>query len=247
MDYDSTTVPERYAVARSMSPTTLNQWLNAIADSLVPESPSDILDLGCGTGRFTRGLRERFSAHVTGIDPSIRMLSQAMRAQGIHYVQACAEALPLSSATVDLILLSMVWHHLRDRNAAATEMCRVLKRGGHLTIRTSTRETLDSCLYLKFFPEALRINEDMLPSRDALLGWANRHSLVLLRHECLVQELDSSPASYCERIQKRGMSDLATLTDAEFAYGLAALRNHCQTLSPSQPVRSSLDLFVFRL
>ena len=36
-----------------------------------------ILDLRCGTGRFTNALAEHFGAEVIGLDPSVRMLEQA--------------------------------------------------------------------------------------------------------------------------------------------------------------------------
>jgi len=40
-------------------------------------SSKRILDLGCGTGRFSAALRARFEAEVIGIDPSKKMLEQA--------------------------------------------------------------------------------------------------------------------------------------------------------------------------
>ena len=36
-----------------------------------------VIDLGCGTGRFSELLAAHFSAQVIGIDPSLKMLDQA--------------------------------------------------------------------------------------------------------------------------------------------------------------------------
>ena len=81
-------------------------------------SISTILDLGCGTGRFSEGLANRFGARVVGIDPSEKMLDQARRKRqrnSIHYERGTAEAIPLADGTVDMIFMSMSFHHFRDR------------------------------------------------------------------------------------------------------------------------------------
>jgi hypothetical protein len=39
-----------------------------------------------------------------GIDPSRRMLSQAPRTRGVHYLQASAEAIPLLDGTIDMVV-----------------------------------------------------------------------------------------------------------------------------------------------
>jgi SAM-dependent methyltransferase len=57
-----------------------------------------VIDLGCGTGRFSEVLAAHFGAHVIGVDPSEKMVDQARRkpATGnVDYRQGTAEALPL--------------------------------------------------------------------------------------------------------------------------------------------------------
>ena len=69
-------------------------------------SISTILDLGCGTGRFSEGLATRFRARVVGVDPSQKMLDQARRklqGNGIHYQRGTGEAIPLVDGAVDMI------------------------------------------------------------------------------------------------------------------------------------------------
>ena len=41
---------------------------------------STVLDLGCGTGRFSEGLATRSNANVVGVDPSRTMLAEAVEA-----------------------------------------------------------------------------------------------------------------------------------------------------------------------
>src|SRR5690348_16249096 len=79
MDYDKSDIAKVYDAARRLSPEGLALWLDLLAKHVPPGTPR-IVDLGCGTGRFTRALADHFIAHVTAVDPSEKMLEQA-RAQ----------------------------------------------------------------------------------------------------------------------------------------------------------------------
>ena len=76
-DYDKTDIPAGYDRARDHGPEMLNLWMHAIAKHLEGHSVTRILDLGCGTGRFSEALAARFDAEVIGLDPSQKMLELA--------------------------------------------------------------------------------------------------------------------------------------------------------------------------
>ena len=59
MDYDRTEMPSGYEAGRGYSPQQLESWLDVIARS-VPKLPSEVLDLGCGTGRYSAALGGAF-------------------------------------------------------------------------------------------------------------------------------------------------------------------------------------------
>ena len=72
--------------------------MNVIESRVRTRSASIILDLGCGTGRFSGCRAIRFGARVVDIDPSEKMLQQALRKgaeNGIQYERGIAEAMPL--------------------------------------------------------------------------------------------------------------------------------------------------------
>src|ERR1700735_4403400 len=79
MDYDKTNMAAGYDRGRNYSPEQLARWLEVVADSLGNAPVRVILDLGCGTGRYSAGLSSRLNAHVIGIEPSEKMLSEANR------------------------------------------------------------------------------------------------------------------------------------------------------------------------
>jgi ubiquinone/menaquinone biosynthesis C-methylase UbiE len=129
MDYDKTTIATAYDAARSYRPEVLRQWLDLIAMH-VPDRPSVIVDLGCGTGRFTHPMAERFQTRVVGIDPSEKMLEGARKKPGnsrVEFRQAPGEEIPLEDGSAEVIFMSMILHHLKDRERTAQECRRVLR------------------------------------------------------------------------------------------------------------------------
>lgn len=244
--HDSTDLHLRYEQARPVAPPSTGYWMDAIHSAVNGHLVRTILDIGCGIGRFSHGLRERFGAQVIGIDASSRRLNRLPRQKGVSYLQASPEALPLADRSVDLAFMSMVWQHLGDKQLAGAQISRVLRVGGSLCIRTSTLETLDSALYLCFFPSARKMNEQMLPSRSNLMQWASRLGFSLSRRSSVQQQIDPSLYDYAHRIGQRGLSDLNAISDSEFRAGLNKLQQYCLRNSCGQGVTETVDFFVFR-
>jgi trans-aconitate methyltransferase len=64
MDYDAYVTAEVYDKARALLPATARLWQELIADYIDPGAAPLILDLGCGTGRFSELLARRFGGQV---------------------------------------------------------------------------------------------------------------------------------------------------------------------------------------
>jgi ubiquinone/menaquinone biosynthesis C-methylase UbiE len=109
-----------------------------------------VLEVGCGTGELTQRARARVgpNGHVCGIDPSAEMIEiarrKAIRANiDIDYRVATIEALPLADDSVDVVLSSLMMHHLPEhlKLRGLAEIRRVLKPGGRLLIVDLKRPT----------------------------------------------------------------------------------------------------------
>lgn len=90
-----------------------------------------VLELGCGTGYFTREL-SRCGAEIVAVDVSPELLEIARTdcpAGNVRYEIQNACALSYPDACFDSIVGSSVLHHL-DIKEALTEIHRVLKEGG---------------------------------------------------------------------------------------------------------------------
>ena len=177
-----------------------------------------VLDLGCGTGRFTSALGEHFNCGVIGVEPSAAMLNIA-RSQpvpDVEWKQGAAEKLPLANESVDLVFMSQVFHHLVKPDQAFEEIHRVLKGSGYLAIRNGMREENDKLPWLEFFPEARLIEEARTPLRSELKELVTAHRFGLLCERVIQQRFASSHEEYVEKIGQRGLSALIAISDDAF-------------------------------
>jgi ubiquinone/menaquinone biosynthesis C-methylase UbiE len=87
-----------------------------------------VLEVGCGTGHFTRWMAQR-NLHAVGIDASEPMLSEALRRGGAHYVAGDAHALPFPDRSHDLTAMITTLEFLADPARALGEAVRVARQG----------------------------------------------------------------------------------------------------------------------
>jgi ubiquinone/menaquinone biosynthesis C-methylase UbiE len=249
MDYDATAIPAAYDAGRSYSPDVLEFWLRTISTALGKVQINDILDLGCGTGRFSAALAAHFKAAVIAVDPSEKMLAEARKKErdGVLFLQGSGEAAPLDDKTVDLVFISMAFHHFNDPMRAARECRRVLREGGALCLRTATSDRVDFYPHSPFFPEARQLMKEALPSAEFVRRIFENAGFESVRHQVIRGEVARTWSHYAEKIAHRADSTLTRLSDEAFAAGLVALRNHARKRPTSERVIEPVDLFVFRL
>jgi ubiquinone/menaquinone biosynthesis C-methylase UbiE len=247
-DYDKTDIPAAYDRARDHGPELLDLWMRAIAAYLNGHPISRILDLGCGTGRFSEGLAARFDAEVIGLDPSMKMLAVARNKQRdarVHYHRGRAEAIPLRSESIDVVFISMSLHHFSDMLLAARECRRVLRDDGSIFVRTGTRDEIESFPFVPFFRSVRPLLEQVLPSRAELCELFEAAELQTVASVSIVQTVGPDWTAYAEKVAAGGDSVLARLSREDFEEGLAALK-HCAAHERDRPVVEHVDLFVFR-
>lgn len=102
---------------------------------------TDVLDLGCGTGIFTR-LALSSGASVVGAEP-LEAMAAAYRARtpGAPPVAAIAEALPFRDAAFEVVACASAFHWF-DHARALVEIHRVLRPGGRLGLVWNRRDRL---------------------------------------------------------------------------------------------------------
>ncbi|NOV24697.1 class I SAM-dependent methyltransferase [Cupriavidus necator] len=127
---------DTYARGRPEYPAEIDPWLRG-ALGLHPGRA--VLDLGAGTGKFTRWLVHT-GATVTAVEPVAQMRAQLAAAVApVQALEGSAEAIPLADASVDAVVCAQAFHWFANAQALA-EIRRVLRPGGRLGLVWNVRD-----------------------------------------------------------------------------------------------------------
>jgi SAM-dependent methyltransferase len=134
-------------------PTEAVRAVAALASEAAPSG--SILDVGCGTGIFTRLLAAELpdGFPVTGVEPSADMrataTSRSEAGRRIHFVAGRAEELPAGPQSAILVTAATAAHWF-DRPAFYAEVARVLAPGGSLALIQNERRWWDSAALAEY-------------------------------------------------------------------------------------------------
>ncbi|WP_026261156.1 methyltransferase domain-containing protein [Kiloniella laminariae] len=108
---------------------------------ILNEKPANMLDIGCGEGRFCRVIGEQ-NVEVTGIDPVDSFINHAKSRDPRGNYQCCfAESLPFADESFDLVVFYLSLIDITDLQAAIREATRVLRPNGRVLIANLTSFT----------------------------------------------------------------------------------------------------------
>lgn len=250
VEYDKTEIPASYDRGRGYSPEVLRLWLDVISAHVPKGSVSSIVDIGCGTGRYSGPLADFFDASLVGVEPSEKMLAQARkkRVDGrVTFLTGSGEALPVGDDTADMVFMSMVFHHLDDPDIVARECRRVLRPNGSVCLRNGTTDQIASYPYLDFFPGVRAIIAEELSSSEQIRTVFQSAGFETAVYEIIAHPMAPAWTAFADKMAHRTDSFLSRLPDEEYRRGMSALRAHAKTAGAAAAVTMNVDLFVFRL
>ena len=146
--------------------------------SLVPEGCSRALEIGCGTGRFTRALAARVP-HVTAVDLSPEMLRVArarVEARNVRFVEGDALEITPRLGAFDCVVTLATFHHL-PQDAAAECLRAAVAPGGTLILHDLWRvdgqgdRVLDGMRLPIKALQLLRLGAPLTHTREERAAW----------------------------------------------------------------------------
>lgn len=152
-----TLAPDSYQRGRPEYPPALAAWLDS---PLGVRDGARVVDLGAGTGKFTK-LLARTGAAVTAVEPVDAMRAKlAESLPGVQTLAGTAEALPLADAAADVLVCAQAFHWFANAQALG-EMHRVLKPGGRLGLVWNVRD--EACDWVAAITEIITPYEGDAP------------------------------------------------------------------------------------
>lgn len=182
----------------------------------------DILDVGCGTGRYGSHL-SRLGHKVTGLDISAE---QVRYARGLDATAiGSSTAMPFESEAFDACIAVMFLHQLTrdERRHTLDECCRVLRPAGVLLVKTASHEDLRRRPFGHLFPSALSLNQARYPDTPELLSIAGEAGFAIEAVQPTHTQDAFSVAGFVRSVRAKHNTTLAMLPEAEFEAGCRAL------------------------
>ena len=211
-----------YDKVRIQSSDYLDYWGEKIKQYGKITKNTLVLEIGCGTGRFTLPVLKMTQSQIYGLESSGEMLGKAKEKhpqEKIIWVRGKAEKLPFVSNAFDCVYMTFVIHHLEDEIKGLREIFRVLKSSGRCLILTFPHN------YLKkdpsrFFPKVLQIDLARFPSLPQLKKYLEIAGFKKIHyHLSRAYKENLSIKEYLLKFKNKYISTLNLLTEKDFQAG----------------------------
>ncbi len=234
---DYSKIASFYDAGRPLSEQSIDLWLGAIAKYAKAPESARLLDLGCGTGRFTIPLAIKSGFTVTGADSSKEMLEKAREKDTnglITWDLQDAQDLTYPDNSFDIVFMSHLLHHCDDPDKVIRECRRVLKVPGVILVRHGTLEQIRDDAEHSFFPEALEIDEARFFSLVKMEKCLQEAGFDSIASEEIIQRGYETGYELLEADRLKGTSVLTMISPESFEKGIDKLRAYVEK-HPNDP------------
>jgi ubiquinone/menaquinone biosynthesis C-methylase UbiE len=154
--------PQEYARFLENRERVERMEVSRVVDALALKSGQHVVDLGSGSGLFTRALARAVApdgvAYAVDIDPALlRIVEDSAKRSEIKNLTTILAAPddPKLPQPVDLIFICDTFHHLPDKPTYARTLHRYLKPGGRVAVIDFTNEWPGGHDAMRYAPEDL--------------------------------------------------------------------------------------------
>lgn len=200
----------------------------ALANLARDLSAQAILEVGCGTGRWLAEIRS-VAGRCYGLDPSKGMLAQASsRNAPVWLIRGRGESLPFPDATFDLVYCVNAIHHMDGQQTFIHEARRVLRDGGALAvIGMDPHQQRETWYVYAYFPGTYESDLARFPSWETVIDWMRAAGFQKIERRTIERIIDDKTSATVlddPFLQKHTSSQLALLSDAEYAAGVQRIK-----------------------
>jgi ubiquinone/menaquinone biosynthesis C-methylase UbiE len=226
---DYSKIASFYDKGRLLSDEILSLWTDLVSGYAGDPAQTRLLDLGCGTGRFTIAIAERLGYHVTGADMSGEMLARAKEKDTdnrIIWDQQDAQHLTYGDKSFNAVFISHLLHHVDSPLSVLREAGRVLDSPGVILLRYGAIEQIEHDVVHRFFPETREIDRARTPSVSTVEGWLKEAGFKNISSEEIKQRTWETPEDVLRSIRYRNTSVLTLISEKAYEKGLNELTEY---------------------
>jgi SAM-dependent methyltransferase len=234
---DYSQIAPSYDKGRFLSEQVLGLWLDAMARLAGKPSGANLLDIGCGTGRFAIPLAKKLRFNVTGADFSPEMLAKAKEkdAEGlVRWEQQDAQNLTYPDSSFDIVFMSHLLHHCDNPKKVLRNCRRVLADDGVILVRHGAFEQIQNDPEHIFFPEAYLVDKRRIFSLEKMQEILKKAGFTNIVSEEIKQQTYLSGMDHLERVRLKNTSTLTLITQDAFERGFQRIQEFVQN-HPGDP------------
>ena len=140
-----------------------------LLEIVAPEKSIKILDLGCGTGYFSKVLADLVGpdGQVVGVDPDgkrIKLAKEKYAASNVVYLEG--DIGKISDTDYDMVFSNYVLHWIKDIDLLLKQACQCLKKGGRFAFVTCCTTVIEKDPSNDSFSS---LNEELLQRAQGML------------------------------------------------------------------------------
>ncbi|GLZ52070.1 class I SAM-dependent methyltransferase [Actinomycetospora sp. NBRC 106378] len=224
-------------------PEYVRGFARAMAGALRLHPGDGVVDVGCGTGLYTRQLADDLQPlrPIAAVDPTAAMLDRVPVSRLLRPVLASAEdlasgrvSLPVPGS-VDAVLVKEAIHHVPDRAGTLRGLAGLLSDHGRMLVVMLPR-TIAHPLFAAAHDRFEALQPDPTEIADALTTAGLRASVSRRTFHVAIDR-----ERYVRMLESRYMSVLGEFSEAELAEGIAQFRHAYR----EEPVLRFEDHFAF--
>ncbi len=235
---DYSRLAEMFDFGRPILEFNMRRWLDLIAEYVGPSNKNvELLDLGCGTGRFSIPIASKLGYKVTGADISRDMIQIAKEKPGSENVGwdiQDATSLSYPNESFDVIFMSHLLEHTEDPLKVLIECHRVLRKGSPILHRYKSIDDLRKDPEHVFFPNTTRVDESRITNREKVEEYFRIAGFKMVSSETVVQQTYKDAYERVKTDKLKTRSVLGLIDEESFNEGIKKLTNYVQN-NPRDP------------